>query len=383
MYNVIDLFAGVGGLTFGFEYEKENNAFIKRHDFSNKFAVDFNEDASLAFKLNYPTVPIFNLDIKTLTRKMINNKLDGAGVDIIVGGPPCQSFSMIGKRINDDRSKLYTEYKRILKIVKPRVFVFENVKGILTMKDETKKNLILPGIIEDFEKVGYNVTYNTLNSASFGVPQLRERVFIVGVRNDIELQYNFPTPTVDQENYLTLRNAISDLPELGNGESTDLYTIPPQSDYERLMRGTSTILTNHSNGKKTNLMLEIFDVLGEGESKVNINEKVEQKLIPEHLKRTSGYGNTYGRLWWDRPGMTITNKINCPSSLRCIHPTQNRALTPREGARIQSFPDWFNFHGSMTEVMTQIGNAVPPLLSIAIADSILNFLREVDKYDAE
>lgn len=377
MYKIIDLFSGVGGLTFGFEYKIKNNQFIKRNDFLSLIAIDYNDSATKAFEQNFPNIPVLNKDIKEIDKNILLNLIKNENVDVIVGGPPCQSFSMIGKRINDDRSKLYEEYIRVLRTLSPKIFVFENVKGILTMKDEDTKSLVLDRIVKEFQECGYRITYEVLNSANFGVPQLRERVFIVGVRNDIKYDFVFPRPSHRPENFLSLSEAISDFPELSNGETKDYYNLPPQSTYQSLMRSNNENLTHHSNGLKSEIIVEIMKSLGTGESKIDINRKVDLGLLPERLKRNSGYSNTYGRLWWDRPGMTITNKINCPSSLRCIHPIQNRALTPREGARIQSFPDWFTFHGKVSEVMTQIGNAVPPILSIALADSIYCFLEKV------
>ena len=383
MYKIIDLFSGVGGLTFGFEYKIENNRFIKRNEFLSLIAIDFNESATKAFEQNFPNIPVLNEDIKKIDKHLLLNLVKNENVDVIVGGPPCQSFSMIGKRKNDDRSKLYEEYIRVLKTLKPRIFVFENVKGILTMKEEGTNSLILERIINEFQECGYKISFEVLNSANFGVPQLRERVFIVGVRNDIKNDFVFPQPTHKSTEFLNLSDAISDFPELNNGETKSHYVLPPQTRYQTLMRMNSDILTHHSNGLKSEIIVGIMNSLGAGESKIDINRKVDLGLLPESFKRKSGYSNTYGRLWWDRPGMTITNKINCPSSLRCVHPIQNRALTPREGARIQSFPDWFKFYGKVSEVMTQIGNAVPPILSIALADSIYCFLEKVSRDNNE
>ncbi|MDP3305630.1 MAG: DNA cytosine methyltransferase [Erysipelotrichaceae bacterium] len=377
MYNIIDLFSGVGGLTFGFEYEIKANSFCKRKIFKSVLAIDNDKDAVKAFSENFPKIPVLNKDIRLVEFEDFEKmNVDVTCIDAIIGGPPCQSFSTIGRRRNDDRAKLYEQYIRLISVLKPKIFLFENVKGLLSMKSESN-DLVVNRIKSEFLKNGYNIKWKVLNAASFGVPQIRERVFIVGVRKDINTEFQFPKEKLVFKDYVNLSDAILDLPVLGNGQSSITYIGPPLSEYAKLMRNNSKELRNHTNGAKSELIMRIIENLDEGESKKELNCKVIEGRISPELFRKSGYDNTYGRLWWNRPGMTITNKINCPSSLRCIHPSQNRALTPREGARIQSFPDWYRFHGSNYSVMSQIGNAVPPLLSIYLADMIADFLERM------
>lgn len=381
---VVDLFSGAGGLTFGFQYELENNNFIKNSDFDILFANEIDQHASQAFSLNYPGIPLFQTSIENLNLEYFSaNKIDVSNVDLIVGGPPCQSYSTVGRRQYDERAIMYREYRRLLSIIQPKVFLFENVTGLLSMKNENNAPVI-EDIIESFsnfedfnEELGYTLYPKVLNAKNFGVPQSRERLFLVGVRNDLEIvsEWNFPEP-VTEDNFLTLEDAIGDLPPLGNGERKNNYIIQPYTDYQILMRGESQQLTQHINGINGQRILRIMDAVIPGEGRMYINNLVNQGVLEEDLYLTSGYANTYGKLWWDRPSTTITNSMTTPSSLRCIHPLQNRALTPREGARIQSFPDDFTFVGPKSSVTTQIGNAVPPLLSIALAQQLLLFFTE-------
>ncbi|MEY8462395.1 DNA cytosine methyltransferase [Streptococcus merionis] len=384
MVNVVDLFSGAGGLTFGFQKKIVNNTFVDRNDFTINFANEFDKNAAEAFRQNYPNVPMVEGDIANLDVDYLANLgLDINDVDLVIGGPPCQSFSTVGKRQYDNRAKMYREYRRLLSFLQPKMFVFENVLGLLTMKNDDK-NPVLDDVQESFRDFsdfndanGYNLHIQVLNAKDFGVPQNRERVFIIGVRNDLQLNvdWQFPNGFAD-EVPVTLRDAISDLPPLGNNETINVYQGEPLTVYQQLMRGNTIELKNHSSRRHGHRMIKIMEALEEGQGKDDINSMVEEGKLPKELFLTSGYSNTYGRLWWDRPSTTITNNLSTPSSLRCIHPSQNRALTAREGARVQSFPDDYIFIGGFEAVNTQIGNAVPPILSIHLADRIADFFRE-------
>ncbi|MGT2716065.1 DNA cytosine methyltransferase [Streptococcus respiraculi] len=384
MVNVVDLFSGAGGLTFGFQKRIVNNTFVDRDDFTINFANEFDKNAAEAFRQNYPNVPMIEGDIAKLdVDYLVNLGFDINDVDLVIGGPPCQSFSTVGKRQYDNRAKMYKEYRRLLSILQPKMFVFENVLGLLTMKNDDK-NPVLDDVQESFRDLsdfndanGYNLHIQVLNAKDFGVPQNRERVFIIGVRNDLQLNVDWQFPNgLITENPVTLREAISDLPPLGNNETKSDYQEEPQSTYQQLMRNNAVDLKNHSSRRHGDRMIKIMEALEEGQGKDDINRMVEEGKLPNELFLTSGYSNTYGRLWWDRPSTTITNNLSTPSSLRCIHPSQNRALTAREGARIQSFPDDYIFIGGFEAVNTQIGNAVPPILSIHLADRISMFFEE-------
>ncbi len=384
MIRVVDLFSGAGGLTLGFQNRVENNTFLESNEFNILFANEINKNASDAFSLNFPRIPMFNCSITDITESYLQEKnIDYTNVDLVIGGPPCQSFSTVGKRQYDERAKMYQEYRRVLSFIQPKVFLFENVTGLLSMKNDKK----LP-VLEDIKKsfsdfsdfdidLSYEIKDSVLNAKHFGVPQNRERVFLIGIRKDLELVYDwqFPQPEFENE-FLTLEDAIGDLPFLGNGETKYLYEKAPYTNYQSLMRNRCNYLMYHVNGTNGEKMLRIMEAVIPGEGRHYINKLVESGVLDKKYYLTSGYENTYGKLWWDRPSSTITNNLSAPSSLRCIHPIQNRALTPREGARIQSFPDTFQFVGGKESVNSQIGNAVPPLLGMAIAQQLNQFFDE-------
>lgn len=383
---VVDLFSGAGGLTFGFNYKVNDNTFSQNDEFDILFANEINYEASSAFALNFPEVPLFQTSIEDLSADFFReNDIDITDVDLVIGGPPCQSYSTVGLRQYDERAVMYREYRRLLTIIQPKLFLFENVTGLLSMRNETGDPVINDitasfSNFDDFDiELGYKIHSKVLNAQNFGVPQSRERVFLVGIRTDlhVEVDWQFPESLLHNEaDFLTLEDAIGDLPPLQNGEETAQYTLPPYRDYQNLMRGNTDRITHHVNANNGERMLQIMASVIPGEGRPYINNLVETGQLPPELYLTSGYANTYGKLWWDRPCTTITNNMCTPSALRCIHPLQNRALTPREGARIQSFPDFFQFCGSKASVTTQIGNAVPPLLAIALAERLHEFFIE-------
>lgn len=384
MIRVVDLFSGAGGLTFGFQNKIINNSFFGTMDnYQIIFANEINKDASEAFSLNFPNVPMLNCSITDVTPEYLEEQnIDYRNIDLVIGGPPCQSFSTVGRRQYDERARMYMEYRRMLSFLTPKVFLFENVTGLLTMKNNHGEPVLndIRREFNDFSDFRMNLSYEiketVLNAKQFGVPQNRERVFLLGIRRDLKLieEWRFPKPHLFSEgDFLTLEDAIGDLPTLSNGEKKDRYEMSPYTSYQSLMRGKTSILTQHFNSKNGERMLKIMETVIPGEGKKYINKLVESGQLDKKYYLTSGYHNTYGKLWWDKPSSTITNNLSTPSSLRCIHPIQNRALTPREGARIQSFPDWFQFVGSKEGINSQIGNAVPPILSIAIAERIINF----------
>lgn len=404
---IVDLFSGAGGLTFGFYYRIRKNTFVKNRKNSFIFANEFDSHAARAFSLNYPDIKMLAQDIKTIDEVSIRNMIGNDPVDLIIGGPPCQSFSTVGQRVYDEKAMMYEEYFRILSIVRPKMFLFENVKGILSMREtfyktdengeiiytttknketgrERKKPVVdhygryVIKIIEEkfaniSEGFGYNIVKKTLNAVDFGVPENRERVFIVGIRKDLDIKWEFPTPKATRK--LTIREAISDLPPVGEAETITEYNMPAQNSYQELMRRNSNGITHHYCGEYGEKIRTVIENVQQGQGKNDFNRLIEQGIIDARYKLTSGYANTYGRLVEDQPCTTITNNMTTPSGLRCIHYNQNRALTPREGARIQSFPDWFQFDGDKANVTTQIGNAVPPLLAISLAKQIERTLK--------
>lgn len=220
---------------------------------------------------------------------------------------------------------------------------------------------------------GYNITDHVLNAVNFGVPEHRERVFIVGVRNDLNTSFDWELPLSEK---LTIEEAISDLPALSEGQSCNYYTSAPNNHYQKLMRGNNKVITQHFCGSYGEKIRTVIKNIKQGQGKDDFNALVDAGIISEDYRLTSGYKNTYGRLIAGQPSTTITNNMCTPSGLRCIHYSQDRALSPREGARIQSFPDWFKFKGSRTNVTKQIGNAVPPLLALKLAKKIKTVLEK-------
>ena len=356
-YNVIDLFAGVGGLSYGFSHLKEFEILI---------ANEIEKDISIAYQLNHPYVNMLNCDICDLTEDLLTKSLNGNTVDIIVGGPPCQSYSTLGKRQMDDRANLFKQYKRILSILNPRAFVFENVVGILSMD----KGKLFEQIVSEFEEIGYIIKYKVLNAVEFGVPQQRERVVLVGFKGKNNYVYPTPTHGNNLKPFVTLKDAIGDLPILKSGEKKDCYKNKISNEFLEFVRyNLNEPLEEHSAPKNGVHLIKIMETLKDGQSKND---------LPEDIRPKSGYGNTYAKLWWDKPSTTITRNFACPSSSRCIHPRDSRAMSIREGARLQSFPDSYKFYGSDGMKRLEIGNAVPPLLSMKIAEQMIKAFKEQD-----
>lgn len=368
-FKVIDLFAGVGGLSYGFAHDDE---------FEIIAANEILEPMAKAYSSNHPSVMMYNKDIKDfslddLTRDLGVKKGD---IDIVVGGPPCQAYSTVGKRLIDDpRGKLFQEYYRILKELRPKLFVFENVKGLLSMQGGD----LIKTIIALFESIGYHMQMRLLNAADYGAPQIRERVILVGTLDSKPFIYPKPThynPELGKPKdsslkpYVTLGEAISDLPSIKTGESATEYYCEPQNEYQRLMRANAPAeIHEHEVPKNNAKLVAIMEALPDGGS---------PKDIAEELRPNSGFANCYCRLWWDKPSTTITRNLGCPSSSRCIHPRDPRPLSTREGARLQGFPDDYIFCGKRGDKHLQIGNAVPTLLSRAIKDSVKSYLKGED-----
>lgn len=359
---VIDLFAGVGGLSYGFAHD-ESFMIVAANEILPKMAK--------AYELNHPLVKMYNRDIKDFGIHDLSQDLGIriGEIDLVVGGPPCQAYSTVGKRLADDpRGKLFQEYYRILKELQPKAFIFENVKGLLSIQ----KGELFKTILGLFGSLGYHIDHKILNAADFGTPQIRERVIVVGSKLNQPFIFPQPThynpdqlltlPTSMMKPYVTLAEAIGDLPLIESGEIAIDYADKPQNSYQKLMRKNAPAhLMDHNAPKNNQKLIELMKALPDGGTPLD---------LPESIRPKSGFANTYSRLWWNRPSTTITRNLSTPSSSRCIHPKVARSLTTREGARIQGFPDSYLFFGSRSDKNLQIGNAVPPFLSIALKDSI-------------
>lgn len=354
-YKIVDLFAGVGGLSYGFS---------KLDGFEIILANEIEPDISKAYSLNHPGVNMINCDINDLTEDVIREAIGDNVIDVVVGGPPCQSYSTLGKRQMDDRANLFMQYKRVLSIIKPRAFVFENVTGILSMD----KGNLFKNIQREFEELGYELKHKVLNAVDYGVPQQRERVILVGFLNGNNYEYPMPMHGDNLIPHVTLKDAIGDLPVIGSGQTKNEYATDVSNAFLEFVRKNGTTeLTEHSAPKNGEHLIRIMQALKDGQSKDD---------LPEEIRPKSGYGNTYAKLWWEKPSTTITRNFACPSSSRCIHPRDSRAMSIREGARLQSFPDDYQFYGADGMKRLEIGNAVPPLLSLAIANEMLKAIQE-------
>ena len=348
-YKVIDLFAGVGGMSLGFEMA----------GFDVVLANEYDKDIATAYTKNHSSTKMINEDITKLDLQSVFEQYKG-NIDVIIGGPPCQGFSQKGKRktIHDERNFLFKYYVKVVDLVKPQYFVMENVPNLLT----AEKGYFKREIEELFSKMGYILDAGVLNAADYGVPQNRRRAVIIGKKTNEERVNLLPKPVNKK---VSVWDAISDLAYLNSGEGDEIqdYKFEARSEYQKKMRMNSNKLLNHKATNHSKLALERLALVPP--------EQGKECLPEEHLTK-SIYSGTWCRMQKDDVSVTITTRFDTPSSGRFTHPYLNRAITVREAARIQSFPDTFEFVGPKVSQMKQVGNAVPPLLANKIADSILN-----------
>ena len=347
-FRILDLFSGAGGFSYGIE---------KNPHFKTLLALDFNADALSTFKHNMPETEIVLGDITdSKIKNVIISKSKNCNINMIIGGPPCQGFSLKGKKLglDDPRNYLFREYLSIVEKLNPEVFIIENVKALLSTSAGWFKNQIL----EKINQLGYFVDYGVLTASDFGVPQLRQRaVFICSKSQKISL----PKPTVSE--LVTVRNAISDLAYLNSGEGSieQSYTTEANSEYQKKMRIGSEKLYNHKASRHAQIAIKKLEM---------IPPECGKEHLPKELLGNQKFSGTWGRLKWDLPSPTIDTRFDACSNGTNNHPFLNRAITPREAARLQSFDDKFVFLGSKVAIRQQIGNAVPPLMAKAIADKI-------------
>lgn len=352
---VIDLFCGCGGLSEGFE--DAGFEIISGND------VDKNMIES--FKLNHPKAKAILGDITKVSSEELLNGNKKEEVIMVIGGPPCQGFSTVGNRKEEDpRNKLFYEFVRVVREIKPKMFVLENVTGILTMQGGKVKETIK----EEFEKLGYKVKIKILHAEEFGVPQKRRRTFFVG--HLFNKEFEFPIAEFDGKTkpFRTVWDAIGDLPDLEIRQEKKQYDKEPQTEFQKFLRNGQKNLEEHKAPNHSEIMIQRMENIKQGQNHSN---------LPEHLKLGSGYPNIYGRLIAKEPSDTITGNCGCVSAPgRFIHPFKHRAITVREGARLQSFRDSKKFIGSQSSKYKQVGNSVPPLLAKALALKIKEFLSQ-------
>lgn len=341
---VIDLFAGVGGLSVGF---------IKA-GFDVVLAIEHDEKIANSYKKNHLNTKVIIEDIKNLKPTDLSENI--GNIDIIVGGPPCQGFSQKGKRLSlsDDRNFMFKSFISFVKFFKPKYFLLENVPNIIT----TSNGFFKKEIIESFKKLGYIIDCKILNASDYGVPQKRKRAFFLGVLGN----ENIKLPTPSNEN-VTIKEAIYDLPFIKSGEGENFYKYRKKtfSPYQTKMREDSKGIYNHKATKHSALALKKLSMIPKGKGK---------EVLPKEYLTKSIYSGTWTRLKEEGKAATITTRFDTPSSGLFTHPILDRCLTVREAARIQSFPDNFIFYGTKSSQMKQVGNAVPPLLAEAIANTI-------------
>ncbi len=346
-YHIIDLFCGAGGFSLGFEHE----------GFESVLAIDKWNDAIETYNHNRKRKCGLNIDIHDYTDEKIQALISKNKVDGIIGGPPCQGFSLVGKReAGDKRNSLYLEYVRFVSIVKPKFFILENVKGLLSMEQGLYKN----DIIKRFGELGYNVSFKLLRASDYGVPQSRERVFFVGLKKDIFKDSYFDFSIVQKQSLVTTKDALSDLPSLDNNESQFEYKTEPLNAFQVKMRKGSTRLENNDITKHTEQTIDIIKRIKDGG---NIRD------LPEEFYKVRNYNAAFKRMNSQLPSGTI----DC-GHRNYFHYSENRIPTARESARIQSFPDVYFFTGNKSSQYTQVGNAVPVILSEQIAKAIKSYL---------
>ncbi|GLU44097.1 DNA cytosine methyltransferase [Allomuricauda sp. NBRC 101325] len=319
----IDLFSGAGGFSLGFD----------NRGFQNVFSVDIEPSFCKTYIYNFPNHNLIQKDICEVTDSELRYLKEYDEIDVVIGGPPCQGFSIAGnigrKFIEDPRNRLFKEFVRVVKVVEPTYFVMENVARLYNHnKGNTRKE-----IITDFEKLGYKVECKILNSADYGVPQVRKRVIFIGTKNNQKIL--FPKKEVDK--YVTVKEALSSYPKLESGQESKI--------------------PNHIAMSHSEQMLHKMSFVSDGGDR---NE------IPEQIRPKSGDVRKYIKYSSDKPSVTVTGDMR-----KIFHYEQNRALTVRELAKLQSFPDDFEFKGTKISQQQQVGNSVPPKMAEAIASVII------------
>ena len=351
--NCIDLFCGCGGLSKGF-LDAGYNVLL---------GIDFDDAALETFQKNHGSAKALKLDlfnhenIYVITDYLKQNNLS---LDVLIGGPPCQGFSIAGPRNKDDkRNRLYSAMVKLADITKPKAVLLENVPGML----QTNGGIGAKRIVADFKEIGYTMIPKLLYAPDFGIPQIRKRVFFVGLRNEKQ-NFEFPSPILDKDHYITCEEAINDLPALEGiyGDEIQEYPCPPQSEYQRLMRAHSSEIHNHIGTIHDEKTLKFLAMIPEGKN---------YKALPKEYEGIYKYHEALTRYHSKKPSLTINT---CHRSH--FHYKYNRIPTVRESARLQSFPDDFIFYGTKAQQYRQVGNAVPPLLGKAIAEQLKKYLQD-------
>lgn len=345
----IDLFCGAGGLSYGFQEE----------GYHISLGVDSVQIALETFKKNHTNSEALLLDLhESESINLIVNHCKIKNTDVIIGGPPCQGFSLTGTRNeNDKRNTLFRSFLTLAEHIKPKAFVIENVPGIMTLYNGKVKTEIL----KKCNEMGYNCTVKLLYAPDYGIPQIRKRVFFVALKKQYGV-FEFPEPTHKEDEYIGCHDAIGDLPDLENTLGDDIlnYTQEPFSEYQIMMRKNCDLLYNHVGTKHTDHVIETISYVPEGGN---------HKDLPQGMGETRKFNEAWTRYHSQKPSKTIDT-----GHRNHFHYKYNRVPTVRENARLQSFPDDFIFLGNKTEQNRQVGNAVPPLLGRVIAKQLAGYI---------
>lgn len=396
LYTLIDFFGAPGGLSLGFEMV----------GFKGIGALDIFKAGMETYAFNFPRTRIIVGDIRKISVNDLKREMGITSheIDVVIGGPPCQGFSTIGRVkiaslarngvwklnnhhprfIDDPRNELYKEFIRMVNGLKPKIVVMENVPGMMSYRNGE----IVREIIEDFDSAGYAAQARILNAVEYGVPQIRKRIFFIAVRKDLKIAILWPEPTHTYSNSIpfegkklkpavTVWEAIGDLPAPvpGKPKLADVplsYDREPFSEYQRWARQSSREVHNHVTRQHNERDIKVFSLMKEGD---------RWKDLPEEIKRSYGYrddifNDKFKKLKRGEPCWTVVAHLY-KDGYMYIHPVEPRTITVREAARLQSFPDTFIFKGSRTDQFKQVGNAVPPLLAKAVALSVKKMLENI------
>lgn len=356
-YTGIDIFSGAGGLSLG----------ASMAGIDVKYAIEVNPYAAKSFEFNHKGSKVLCGDIRKIKSGDFLKKDEN--VFIIMGGPPCQGFSMantMSRNMDNPNNMLFKEFVRLVAEVNPEWFVLENVWGMTKMNDGQTIEMIKQSF-ETIEPVGYRVKWKILWADEYGVPQRRMRMFMVG--NRLGVDFCFPEPTATK---VTVDEAIGDLPVLKNGDMIDSLPYSKEfedaSKYAQLMRRGSEQSRQNFVSRNNDLVIERYKHIGQGQNW----RAIPEELMHNYADKTRCHSGIYKRLYGNRPSVVITNYRKS----MLIHPYQDRGLSVREAARLQSFPDTFIFQGPHMSIQQQIGNAVPPLLAKAVMDKIMSYSTE-------